>query len=60
MGGRAVGKGQIGLEGFEHIVNHPLLACLPMVLETHKEKDLKEDAMNLSVLRGLVSAPRTA
>lgn len=48
-----IGQGQIGLESFRGIVNHPELAALPMVLETHKEKDLKEDVMNLDVLRKL-------
>ncbi|MFZ5427242.1 MAG: deoxyribonuclease IV [Thermodesulfobacteriota bacterium] len=49
-----IGKGAIGLEGFRAIVNHPVLARLPMILETHKEKDLKEDVENLRVLRSLV------
>ncbi|MBI4806286.1 MAG: deoxyribonuclease IV [Desulfovibrio sp.] len=48
-----IGKGAIGLEGFSNILNHPVLAKLPMVLETHKEKDLKEDMENLEVLRQL-------
>jgi len=49
-----IGKGAIGLEGFRAIVNHPVLAGVPMILETHKEKDLKEDVENLRVLRSLV------
>jgi len=48
-----IGKGAIGLEGFRNILTHPVLAELPMVLETHKEKDLKEDMENLGVLRQL-------
>lgn len=49
-----IGQGQIGLPGFATILNDPRLAHLPMVLETPKEKDLKEDERNLNVLRGLL------
>lgn len=50
-----IGQGSIGLEGFRAVLNHPALAGLPMVLETHKEKDLKEDLENLATLRGLLA-----
>lgn len=50
-----IGQGGIGLEGFRAVLNHPALAGLPMVLETHKEKDLKEDLENLATLRGLLA-----
>jgi deoxyribonuclease-4 len=50
-----IGEGAIGLEGFRAIMNHPALAGLPMVLETHKEKDLLEDVKNLETLRGLIA-----
>jgi deoxyribonuclease-4 len=46
--------GQIGLEGFRWIVNNPLLSHLPMILETPKGKDMKEDVENLGVLRSLL------
>ncbi len=49
-----IGQGSIGLEGFRTVLNHPALAGLPMALETHKEKDLKEDMENLATLRGLL------
>lgn len=49
-----IGQGSIGLEGFRAVLNHPALAGLPMVLETHKEKDLKEDLENLATLRTLL------
>lgn len=49
-----IGQGSIGLEGFRAVLNHPALAGLPMTLETHKEKDLKEDIENLATLRGLL------
>ncbi len=49
-----IGKGHIGLEGFRNIVNDARLKKIPMILETHKEEDLKDDIENLKVLRGLV------
>jgi deoxyribonuclease-4 len=49
-----IGKGQIGLTGFRHIVNDPRFRELPGCLETPKEKDLREDVENLATLRGLV------
>ena len=53
-----IGQGAIGLAGFAAIVNHPLLAGLPMILETHKEKNLAEDVRNLAALRGLMDENR--
>ena len=52
-----IGAGAIGADGFRNILRHPALAGLPMVLETHKEKDLKEDIENLGVLRKLARRP---
>jgi len=49
-----IGKGHIGLEGFRNIVNDKRLSKIPMILETHKEEDLKDDIENLRVLRSLV------
>jgi deoxyribonuclease-4 len=49
-----IGKGEIGLNGFRLLLNDPILADLPMVLETPKGKDLKEDKVNMRVLRSLV------
>ncbi|MFY9140506.1 MAG: deoxyribonuclease IV [Thermacetogeniaceae bacterium] len=49
-----IGMGQIGLEGFRWLVNNPLLNPLPMLLETPKGTDLKEDMDNLSLLRSLI------
>jgi deoxyribonuclease-4 len=49
-----IGKGHIGPEGFRNIVNDKRLSKVPMILETHKEEDLKDDIENLRVLRGLV------
>jgi len=49
-----IGKGEIGLEGFRLLMNDPRFAAHPMVLETPKEKNLKEDIENLKVLRSLL------
>lgn len=49
-----IGKGFIGLEAFRNIVNDQRLKKVPMILETPKGDDLKEDIENLKVLRGLV------
>jgi len=49
-----IGKGKIGLEAFRLLMNDPRFAHHPMVLETPKEKDLKEDIKNLTLLRSLV------
>jgi deoxyribonuclease IV len=49
-----IGKGKIGLAPFREIMNAPEFAAIPKVLETPKKEDLKEDVMNLGVLKGLV------
>lgn len=49
-----IGKGFIGLEAFRFLMNDRRFESTPMVLETPKEKDLKEDAVNLAVLRQLI------
>jgi len=49
-----IGKGKIGLEAFRLIMNDARFADLPMVLETPKDPDLKQDVENLAVLRSLV------
>ncbi|MGW8161065.1 MAG: deoxyribonuclease IV [Desulfobulbales bacterium] len=53
-----IGKGAIGMEGFRLLMSDPRFAKHPMVLETPKEKDLKEDIMNLSLLRTLIKKTR--
>jgi deoxyribonuclease-4 len=49
-----IGKGQIGLEGFRTIVNHPLLRGLPFILETPHDKlgGYEVDVPLLRSLRG--------
>lgn len=49
-----IGKGFIGLDGFRNFVNDRRLRKVPMILETPKGDDLKEDIENLKILRGLV------
>ncbi|MCE5334954.1 MAG: deoxyribonuclease IV [Desulfobacteraceae bacterium] len=49
-----IGKGAIGLDGFRHLLNDPRFRNHPMVLETPKGKEMKEDKINLRVLRSLV------
>lgn len=48
-----IGKGEIGLEGFRHLMNDDRFAHLPMTLETPKSESLSEDRENLSTLRSL-------
>lgn len=50
----AIGKGQMGLEPFRFLVNDARFSNTPMVLETPKGPDNKEDIENMAVLRGLV------
>jgi len=49
-----IGDGYIGLDGLRNFVNDKRLKNIPMILETPKGEDLKEDIENLKVLRGLV------
>jgi len=48
-----IGKGFIGLKGFENIVNHQALKDLPFILETPKH-EVKDDLQNISLVRRLV------
>jgi len=48
-----IGEGYIGLEGFQYLVNHPLLKHLPAIMETPR-KDTVEDLKNMKVIRSLV------
>ena len=48
----AIGEGQIGLDAFRRIVNHPALKDLPFCLETPHEK-LEEYAAEIALLRGM-------
>jgi deoxyribonuclease-4 len=48
-----IGEGNIGLEGFASIINHPLLVHLPGIMETPRKDDV-EDLRNMEVIRNLV------
>lgn len=48
-----IGQGKMGEVPFSLLMNDPRFFGLPMVLETPKGKELKEDIQNLAVLRGL-------
>jgi deoxyribonuclease-4 len=52
-----IGQGQVGLEAFRLLVNDRRLRRVPMILETPKGPDLKEDIANLALLRSLVDGP---
>lgn len=49
-----IGMGEIGLEAFRFLMNDPRLKEIPMVLETPKGPDMKEDIENMARLRGLI------
>jgi len=48
-----IGKGEIGLEGFKHLINHPKLKNIPFVLETPQTGDIKKDIEDIKILRKL-------
>ena len=49
-----IGQGEIGLEGFRHVLNDGRLEGRPGLIETPKGEDLAEDRENLATLRSLV------
>lgn len=49
-----IGKGKLGLKTFKMLLNDKRFKDIPMILETPKEKDMKEDKRNLKVLRSLI------
>lgn len=49
-----IGKGWIGLAGFRRVLRDRRWRDLPMVLETPKGADMREDVRNLRVLRSLL------
>jgi deoxyribonuclease-4 len=49
-----VGKGEIGLPAFRFIMSEARFRKIPKVLETPKEKELKEDVINMKTLRDLL------
>ncbi len=51
-----IGKGKLGRAAFKNIMNDPRWRDLPGVLETPKGPEMKEDKVNLRVLRSLIEA----
>ena len=49
-----IGKGQIGLAAFRFIMRNRRFRKIPKVLETPKDKELREDVENLKTLRDLI------
>ncbi|HET7152155.1 MAG TPA: TIM barrel protein, partial [Candidatus Kapabacteria bacterium] len=49
-----IGKGFIGKEGFCLLMNDKRFKKIPKVLETPKGEDLKDDIVNLKLLRSFV------
>ena len=47
-----IGKGKIGMKGFELFINHPSLREIPMILETPKKSD-EDDMNNLETVKSL-------
>ncbi len=50
-----IGKGTIGLAGFELLMNDRRFISVPKILETPKSEDLHEDVENMNVLKGLMT-----
>jgi deoxyribonuclease-4 len=50
-----IGEGEIGLAAFAALLSDPRLQDVPMVLETPKGEDLREDLRNLETLRALAA-----
>ncbi|MFX1374318.1 MAG: deoxyribonuclease IV [Promethearchaeota archaeon] len=48
-----IGKGRIGKEPFGFFINDERFKDMPGILETPKGKDMKEDVMNLKILKSL-------
>lgn len=53
-----IGRGEVGLEPFRLILRDRRFRNLPMLLETPKGPDLREDAENLSILRAMLPESR--
>jgi len=49
-----IGKGFIGKEGFTNIMNDKKLEKIPKILETPKNKEMKEDTINIKTLQSLI------
>jgi len=50
-----IGKGHLGVAGFQHILTDPRLEGIAGILETPKSEDLHEDRENLAQLRAIAT-----
>ena len=53
-----IGEGELGTDGFKWLLNDARFAHLPMVLETPKGPEMKEDIRNLRRLKKLIGSVR--
>jgi deoxyribonuclease-4 len=53
-----IGDGELGLDGFKYLLNDPRFVHIPMMLETPKGPEMKEDVRNLRRLKSLVGKVR--
>lgn len=53
-----IGRGEVGLEAFRLILAERRFRGLPMILETPKGPELREDAENLAILRAMLPESR--
>jgi len=53
-----IGRGEVGLEAFRLILADRRFRRLPMILETPKGPDLREDVENLAILRAMLPESR--
>jgi len=51
-----IGKGEIGKKGFGFLMNDERFRNIPKILETPKGEEMKEDVLNMRVLRKLIKA----
>ncbi len=51
-----IGKGEIGIEGFGHLLSHPFFSRLPYILETPKQDNW--DELNLGMIRKIAFIPK--
>lgn len=51
-----IGEGYIGNDGFDYLLNHPLLAGKPVILETPRQT-VADDLRNISALREITDNP---
>jgi deoxyribonuclease-4 len=54
-----IGQGQVGIEVFRGLLNHPQLKHLPFIIETPGFKDRGPDQQNIAVLKSLIQKQDT-